>query len=149
MDPYYRDSLDPRHEGLRSNSEEAGLNSLMKPDQTENKVPSAPPASEVLGKDLFDVSGNELDSGEEEELEEEAARYHENDARRVVGVAQQTNALKPVEDKPLKSEVHRLQNAFTSLAVQVQQLQSKQTFPKPPDESSQWVPRLPASHRLA
>lgn len=142
-----RDSLDPRHECLRGNSN---------PEQNESKTPSAPRISEALEvsvtKDPDNDPDDTLDPGDEEELEEEAARDHEDDVRRVTAVVQQNDASKSPDLKLLENEVQRLQNAFTSLAVQMQQVQARQAAQKQLEEPSEWVPKLSASctkhHRL-
>lgn len=85
---------------------------------------------------LFSGHGEEfLDPGDTEQLEEEAAQYNEEDGPLLIAL---TKSDAPKKDDVLTEDIQRLQNAVSSLAIQMQQWQP----PQKPLEPSEWVSKL-------
>lgn len=132
-----KNSLDPRPEGAKEGSHV---------EQPESKLPPAPPLllapPEIPKPESLEKNDSPLDPGGVDEFEKETARYHKDDFTKVVGATQklrlsQKESHKPVGQELVVEEVQRLQGTVTSLAVQVQQIQTKQATQQLPKHSNQ------------
>lgn len=146
-----RDSLDPRHEGLRGSGEkvEEKVKTEEKFDSQPNLVvptappPPTPPPIRFYEEVAPDRKYKELDPQNEEDLEKEAARYHDpDDPHFFIAREQQPEILKAEDCSPWqKAESKILQPplpAYKSLAVQMREMQGKLAKMQAREEGEIW-----------